>query len=268
MFQHTKYVLAAGAAAFTLAAAPAFAHFQMIIPSDEMVAQGDDRNVQLDLRFWHPLEGYGMNMVKPARFGVMVRGRAQTDLLGSLKPVKRKDADGKMRDAFQVDYTVSKPGDHVFYIEPKPYWEPSEDKFIVHYTKTVVNGLGMEVGWDKEVGLKAEIVPLTRPYGLWKGNVFQAQVKMNGKPVPYPEVEVETYDPDGRIHPPSDTMVTQVIKGDSNGVFTYAMPKAGWWGFAALMDGDTPMKHDGEDKDVEIGALIWIKAYDMDAYVK
>jgi len=86
--------------------------------------------------------------------------------------------------------------------------------------------------------------------------------------VPYPEVEVETYDPDGRIHPPSDTMITQVIKGDSNGVFTYAMPKAGWWGFAALMDGDTPMKHDGEDKDVEIGALIWIKAYDMDAYVK
>jgi cobalt/nickel transport protein len=269
MYTRNKTTLAAALAlGLTLAAAPAFAHFQMIIPSDDMVAQGDDRNIHLDVMFWHPLESYGMNMERPARFGVAVRGGAKTDLLGSLKPVKMKDGEGKMRDAFEVDYTVKKPGDHVFYIEPQPYWEPSEDSFIVHYTKVVVNGLGMEVGWDEPVGLKAEIIPLTRPYGLWKDNVFQARVVKDGKPVPYPEVEVETYDPKGTIHPPSDTMITQVIKGDQNGVFTYAMPRAGWWGFAALMAGDKPMKHDGENKDVEIGALIWVKAYDMDQYVK
>lgn len=269
MYTRTKTTLAAALAfGMSLAAAPAFAHFQMLIPSDDMVAQGEDRNIRLDVRFWHPLEGYGMNMAKPQTFGVKVRGRAGIDLRDALKPVQLKDREGHMRDAFTVDYTVKKPGDHVFYIEPQPYWEPSEDKFIVHYTKVVVNGLGMEVGWDEPVGMKAEIVPLTRPYGLWKGNVFQARVLKDGKPVPYPEVEVETYDPKGTIHPPSDTMITQVIKGDANGVFTYAMPRAGWWGFAALMDGDVPMQHDGEDKDVEIGALIWIKAYDMDAYVK
>ena len=267
MLKHTRSALAAVAATLTLAAAPAWAHFQMIIPSNEMVAQGDDRNIHLDVMFWHPLEGYGMNMAKPARFGVMLRGR-KTDLLGDLKPVKMKDGEGHMRDAFTLDYTVKKPGDHVFYIEPTPYWEPSEDKFIVHDTKVVVNGLGLEVGWQNEVGLKAEIVPLTRPYGLWKGNVFQGQVKMDGKPVPYPEVEVETYDPDKHIHPPSETMITQVIKGDQNGVFTYAFPKAGWWGFAALMEGETPIKHDGEDKPVEVGALIWVKSYDMGAYTK
>ena len=268
MFQHTKKALAAAAAMVTLAAAPAFAHFQMIIPSDDMVEQGEDRNINLDVMFWHPLEGHGMNMERPAQFGVAVRGGAKTDLLGTMKPVKMKDGEGEMRDAFKVPYTIKKPGDHVFYIEPKPYFEPSEDTFIVHYTKVVVNGLGMEVGWDEELGLKAEIVPLTRPYGLWKGNVFQGQVKMNGKPVPYPEVEVETYDPDGRIHPPSETMITQVVKGDQNGVFTYAMPRAGWWGFAALMEGDHTLKRDGKDYPIETGALIWIKAYDMDKYVK
>ena len=31
-------------------------------------------------------------------------------------------------------------------------------------------------------------------------------------------------------------MVTQTIKADPNGIFTYAAPKAGWWGFAALND--------------------------------
>jgi nickel transport protein len=267
MFHHTKKTLAAAAAAVALTAAPAFAHFQMIIPSDDMVAQGEDRNIHLDVMFWHPMEGYGMNMEKPVQFGVMVRGQ-KTDLLGTMKPAQRKDREGHMRDGFAVDYTVAKPGDHVFYIEPKPYWEPSEDHFIIHDTKVVVNGLGMEVGWDRPVGLKAEIVPLTRPYGLWKGNAFQGRVLVDGKPVAYPEVEVETYDPDAKIHPPSETMITQVIHGDQNGVFTYGIPRAGWWGFAALTEGDKPMKHEGKDYPVEVGALIWVKAYDMDGYVK
>jgi cobalt/nickel transport protein len=267
MLHHTKKALAVAAAAVALSAAPAFAHFQMIIPSDDMVTQEDDRTINLDVMFWHPIEGHGMNMAKPVKFGVMVRGK-KTDLLGAMKPVKMKDRDGQMRDAFKVGYTVAKPGDHVFYVEPQPYWEPSEDHFIVHYTKVVVNGLGMEVGWDQPVGLKAEIVPLTRPYGIWKGNVFRGQVLVDGKPVPNPEVEVETYDPEYRIHPPTDSMITQVVHGDQNGVFAYGIPRAGWWGFAALTEGDKPMKHEGKDFPVEVGALIWVKAYDMDAYVK
>ena len=32
----------------------------------------------------------------------------------------------------------------------------------------------------------------------------------------------------------SDPYVTQIVKADEKGVFTYAMPYAGWWGFAAL----------------------------------
>jgi cobalt/nickel transport protein len=257
-------VLAAAlACGLTLAAAPAWAHFQMIIPSDDMVQQGESRELNLDVKFWHPLEGHGMNMETPKQFGVMIRGR-KSDLLSTLKPARFKDATGAMRDGFKTTFNLVKPGDHVFYIVPKPYWEPSEDVFIVHYTKVVVNGLGLEVGWDQEVGLKAEIVPLTRPYGLWKNNVFQGQVKYKGKPVPGAEVEVEYYDPDGKVHPPADPMITQVVKADGEGVFTYAMPRAGWWGFAALMEGDTPMKHDGQEKGVEEGALIWVKTYDMD----
>ena len=42
------------------------------------------------------------------------------------------------------------------------------------------------------------------------------------------------------------------------------MPRAGWWGFAALVEGDTPMKApDGKSVPVEEGALIWVKATDM-----
>ena len=54
-------------------------------------------------------------------------------------------------------------------------------------------------------------------------------------------------------------MITQAVKADGNGVFTYAAPKAGWWGFAALNTADYQMDHDGEKKDVELGAVIWVK---------
>ena len=257
----TKTLAASAALAISMVAAPAFAHFQMIIPSDDMVTHEDSRTVDLDLRFWHPLEGVGMNMVKPVKFGALIGGNKKVDLLDALKPVKIKDRTGGQFDGFSAEFRMHR-GAHVFYVEPQPYWEPEEDSFIIHYTKVVNNRLSEE-GWDTPVGLKTEIVPLARPFGLWTNNVFQGQVLLDGKPVPFSEVEVEYYDTKGEVHPPTDSMVTQVIKADGNGIFTYGMPKGGWWGFAALNTSDTPMKFEGKDKDVELGAVIWVKTHDM-----
>jgi hypothetical protein len=81
----------------------------------------------------------------------------------------------------------------------------------------------------------------------------------DGKPVPYAEVEVEFYNRDKKAQAPTDYMVTQTIKADQNGVFTYAVPKAGWWGFAALNEADYNLKtKTGEEKGVELGAVIWV----------
>ncbi len=57
-------------------------------------------------------------------------------------------------------------------------------------------------------------------------------------------------------------MITQTIKADGNGVFTYAAPRSGWWGFAALNTSDKKMAHNGEQKDIELGAVIWVKFED------
>ena len=63
---------------------------------------------------------------------------------------------------------------------------------------------------------------------------------------------------------PNDAFITQVIKADANGTFTYAMPRAGWWGFAALLEGDETMASpEGKDAPVEQGALMWVKATEM-----
>jgi cobalt/nickel transport protein len=234
------------------------AHFQELIPATELVTAQSGNQLSLALTFTHPMEqGPVMTMGEPVRFGVQgPDGRA--DLKALLSPL---EIEGKR--AYRADYRVGKPGDYIFYIEPAPYWEPAEGVMIVHYTKVVVDAYGAGEGWDTDLGLPVEITPLVRPYGLWTGNLFRGVVNKDGKPVPYAEVEVEWRN-DGSFKPPADAFITQVIKADANGVFSYAMPRAGWWGFAALLEGDAPMKNpQGETVPVETGGLIWVRTRDM-----
>ena len=252
-----RFVVLATAFAFLPITAPA--HFQVLVPSTDIVTAEGDRTVNLDIIFTHPMEqGPVMEMGAPVQFGVLTGGKKH-DLKGRLR---EKKVDGKT--AFECSYKIKMPGDYVFYIEPAPYWEPAEGKMIIHYTKVVVDAMGAGEGWDATVGFPVEIEPLVRPYGLWTGNVFRGIVKKNAEPVPFAEIEVEYSNEGGKVKAPADAFVTQVIKADENGVFSYAMPRAGWWGFAALIDGDEKMKNpDGKLVGVELGALIWVKATDM-----
>ena len=235
---------------------PAFAHFQVILPGDAIVSQGESRKVSLDLQFTHPFEQYPMNMERPSSFGVLVRGQKK-DLLDSLEEY----APAEGLKAWKADYDIDRPGDHVFYVEPLPYWEPAEQAYIIHYTKTVVNAFGMEEGWDEKVGLRAEIIPLTRPYGLWEGNLFRGRVLVEGKPVKNADVEVEFFNRDKKRKAPADPFVTQVVRTDDLGVFAYSIPWAGWWGFAALTEApETMASPEGEEAPIELGAVIWVYA--------
>jgi len=239
---------------FSLILVPfAAAHFGMIIPSDSMVMQEDNRTLTLNLSFSHPFEGHGMELVKPQVFNVVRDGKT-TDLLPSLKKNVVMN-----QGAWSLDFSVKRPGAYAFCMEPVPYWEPAEDCFIVHYTKTVVAAYGGEEGWDSEIGLKTEIVPLSKPYGLYAGNIFQGIVKKDGQPVPFAEVEVEYYNENKKATAPTDYMVTQTLKADGNGIFSYAPPVAGWWGFAGLTTADEKKMHDGVEKNIELGAVIWVQ---------
>jgi cobalt/nickel transport protein len=229
------------------------AHFGMVIPSDSMVMQQDTRVIHVAVSFSHPMEQVGMDMEKPGRFGVVASGKEES-LVDALKETRVMG-----RKAWKVEYKIGRPGLYAFFLEPAPYWEPAEDCFIVHYTKTFVAALGGGEGWDEPLGLKTEIVPLTRPFGLYAGNTFQGVVLLNGKPVPHAKVEVEFDNREGKAKAPTDYMVAQVVKADKNGVFTFTVPRAGWWGFAALNPSDLKMKHNGADKEVELGAVIWVE---------
>ncbi len=231
----------------------ALAHFGMVIPTDNMIMQEDKKKIELDLSFSHPFEMVGMSLVKPHNFFV-VKDNKQLDLIDQLKETKIMG-----NQAWKTGYNIKRPGAYTFVMEPAPYWEPAEDCYIIHYTKSIVAAFGDDEGWDAELGLKTEIVPLSKPFGLYAGNLFQGIVKLDGKIVPFAEVEVEYYNKDKKAIAPSDYMITQTIKADKNGVFAYAAPVAGWWGFAALNTSDKTMMHGNEQKDIELGAVLWVK---------
>ncbi|GFH62239.1 MAG: Ni2+ ABC transporter Ni2+-binding protein NikK [Candidatus Desulfovibrio kirbyi] len=233
--------------------AQAGAHFGIVIPSSSTVTEKKDAALTLGIAFAHPMEQQGMDMDSPKAFGVILDGKNE-NLKPLLKPVTLMG-----HKAWQAVYTISKPGVYQFVVEPTPYFEPAEDTWIVHYTKTVVAAFGAEDGWDAPTGAKAEIVPLTRPFANYAGNVFQGQVLVDGKPVPNAAVEVEYYNDKGKRKAQNDYFVTQTVKTDGNGVFAFGVPWAGWWGFAALSESGEKLAWKGAMKPVEIGAVLWLE---------
>ncbi len=216
-----KRVLLGAVAAVVLASGRANAHFLVLLPNSDVIESDQGRNVVLEILFTHPMEqGPVMEMTRPRRFGMLAEGRLR-DLSEN---VRERKVDGKT--AYTATARLDRPGDYVFYLEPAPYWEPAEGKLIVHYAKVVVDYLGAEKGWDGMVGFPVEIEPLVRPYGLWTGNTFRGLVRKRGKAVPFATVEVEYYNQGKQVKAPNDAFVTQVVKADAGGAFSYTMPRA------------------------------------------
>ena len=249
------------AIAFSLmlfAAGSASAHFGMVIPSESNVMESEDATIALSLKFWHPFENKGMNLEKPTAFQVHANGQTE-NLLPTLAQKQEQEV-----TTWQSQYTVKRPGLYTFVMEPTPYFEPVEDCFIIHITKAYVSAFGGDDNWDEPLGLKAEITPLTDPNALYAGNLFQGRVLHNGKPVAGATVEVEWY-PGEQLQgdAPYENMVTQTVKADDAGVFSFVAPRAGWWGFAALLEDDQKITFEGEEKDVELGAVTWAYFYPL-----
>ncbi|AXX89595.1 hypothetical protein CKA55_06710 [Arcobacter suis] len=225
------------------------AHFLTFMSNTDNVSNPKQTKVDLDISFIHPFEQTGMIMEKPE---VFVNSKNNKLNLTQTTKLDHK--------AWSSSYDIKAPGVYKFFVQPQPYFEPAEEKFISHVPKLIVSSFGLEDGWDEPLGLKYEIIPMTKPFALYSGNLFQGKVLHDGKPAANTEVEVELYNEFG-LKAPSDAHITQVVKTDENGVFSFVMNHKGWWGFAALIE-EGELKHsDGKMYPIENGALIWVKAY-------
>lgn len=235
-----------------LGAGDGICHFGMIIPSYPMVMEKSLSKLSLDIAFAHPFGRQGMDMAKP-RSVIVSRDGQKVDLTAALTPMRYLD-----KDAWFCQFDIERPGVYQFAVIPEPYYEAAEDTFIIHYAKTIVGAFGSEDGWETPLGLPVEIVPLSRPFGNYAGNVFTGVVLKDGKAAANVVVEVENLNLEGKHVAPNPYFETQVVRTDANGAFNFAIPWTGWWGFAALVDGDEKIKKDENDKPVELGGIIWV----------
>jgi cobalt/nickel transport protein len=197
----------------------------------------------------------------------------RTDLTSSLRPIEWHGADSVSRayEAKLARPVTRSLGDYVFVLEPGPFYESNEDKYIQQFTKTLLNVGGVPGNWAEPIGLPAEIQPLDKPYANWTGGVFRGIVLAAGEPVPNAELEVEyvNYAPDlaqyrfaaePQVVLPQDSFGTMGIRANDRGEFTIGLPRAGWWGICALAVGpDT--EHEG--KPLSQDAVLWIQVKDM-----
>lgn len=258
-----------------------YAHFQMIYTEKMAVEATDNSKIDISLMFVHPFDGkHSMNMGKdinlsskaPLEFGYLHNGK-KVNLLKKLKAFKFQSKSNSSL-AYKTKVRLKRAGDYVFYVNPSPYYEKSEDAYIQQFTKVIVNRMGVSTDWQKMVMQPAEIMPLDRPYGLWENNVFRGIVKknINGKMVPAPNATIEIEYLNYKIKKGkfvkgpilknvSDVLATQIITTNKDGEFSYALPKSGWWGFAALGVGQKT-KYKG--KDLSQDAVIWVYASEID----
>ncbi len=258
-------------------AVPLSAHFQLLYTEEAALNGG--QATELLLLFTHPAHG-GPNMdmgVPEAFFVVSQRGEdadaVTTDLTEYLEPITWTSEQGSSQAyAASLPRAVTRSlGDYVFVLQPSPYYESGEDKYIQQFTKMMINIGGVPGNWAEPVGLPTEILALDKPYANWTGGVFRGIVLSAGRPVPNAELEVEyiSHAPDLSGHRfaaepdvvlPQSSFGTMSIRANAQGEFTIGLPKAGWWGVCALATGpDT--EHEG--KPLSQDAVIWVQAKDI-----
>lgn len=261
-----KKFVAPIAVASALLSTSAQAHFQLVYTSELLRERGGE--ITLKMPFTHPAaSGHVMTVDQPEAFYQIRKGQ-KTDLLDKIKPIQWRSAENT-GPAYEASVRLRGLGDNLFIMQPAPYLETSEDKYIQQFTKTIVNVGSLPTDWDADLGLAAEIVPLTKPYAIYEGGTFTGVVKADGKAVPYAEIEVEyvNYTPNldtnafaetATITPPAEAFITMTIFADANGTFTFGIPKAGQWGFAAL---DIGVKKEHKGKALSQDAVIWVQAH-------
>jgi cobalt/nickel transport protein len=280
----TRILLAVACLAGLAATAPA--HFTMLLPQTASAKKG--QAVTFTYQWGHPFEHQLSDAQAPESVIALGPDGKKTDLKKTLTKVTLPGTEGKKVTAYQFQFTPEQRGDYVFVLTTPPIWM-AEDEELVQDTVKVVLHVQAQKGWDGAVRPEAEFVPLTRPYGLRAGMVYQAQlrhwtvppVKLEPGQLPKPPdlkdlrnrllgplpgalVEIERYNATPPKEVPPDEFVTRAAKTDPNGVVTCTLPEAGWWCLASARDGGKK-ERGGKRYPLKQRSILWVYVDDKPA---
>jgi uncharacterized GH25 family protein len=260
--------------ALCVGAPPVSAHYNMLHPSAPSGKK--DEAVTFTYQWGHPFEHQLFEAPKPELLLVFSPDGKTENLTKKLEKVALPAGEGKTVAGYRFTFTPEQRGDYTFVLRTPPIFL-EEDAEFVQDTVKVVYHVQAQKGWDtentKEVGAFNGLaplgsIPLTRPYGLEPGLVFQTQilalVQPTGfggmaqvQPLPGATVEVERYNATPPKKLPPDEQITRVVKTDPSGVATCTLTDPGWWCVTASNDGGKA-KHDGKEYPLRRRATLWV----------
>lgn len=232
------------------------AHFNMLLPQSSTAKKGE--SLTLLYQWGHPFEHQLFDAPRPVSLLVLAPDGNQTELTASLKKTTRK-AGSKPVTAYQLRFTPEQRGDHVFVLETPPIWLEEDGEFLQDTVKCVLH-VQTQKGWDAVRRQEFEFVPLTRPYGLRPGMVFQAQIRGTGKEQAAPGgtlIEVEHYHAAPPRKLPPDEHITRTVRTDPNGVATTTLTEPGWWCLTASRLHGTQLR-EGKRYPVRQRCTLWV----------
>jgi uncharacterized GH25 family protein len=253
------------AALLAVAAAPAAAHYNMLL-LDKHSAKKDEA-VTLTYQWGHPFEHQLFDAPAPEELTVLAPDGKATDLTKSMEKITVPAAEGKKVRAYQLKFTPDQRGDYVFILKTPPIWMEEEEEFFQDTVKVVLH-VQAQKGWDASA--KEELAPLTRPYGLQPGMVFQVVasrgISVEGRRMSDPPVlqarktlvEVERYNATPPKELPPDEHITRTVNTDPSGVATCTLTDAGWWAITAIHRPWESRKRDGKDYPIKPRETLWV----------
>ncbi|HEX5270178.1 MAG TPA: DUF4198 domain-containing protein [Gemmataceae bacterium] len=235
----TRLLFPLAAALFAVSAGPVAAHYNMLLLDKHSVKK--DEEVTLTYQWGHPFEHQLFDAPAPEKLTVRAPDGEKTDLTKSLEKTTVPAAEGKKVTAYQLKFTPQQRGDYVFVLQTPPIWMEEEEEFFQDAVKVVLH-VQAQKGWDASV-VGVELTPLTRPYGLQPGMVFQVRDEGIAGDRGLTRrrealVEVEHYNAAPPKELPPDEQITRTAKTDANGVATCTLTDAGWWAITDLHDRD------------------------------
>ncbi len=190
--------------------------------------------------FWllfrsEPFQGLIYDLAPPKAYIVLPEGGKQPVALRRTKIFDY--AQGQKRYAWVAHFLPAGEGDYFLILETRPALVPGLKEVWQEYVKIPLH-VGKGEAWERHLSLPAEIVLLTRPYGLEEGSLLRGRLYFQGKPLPQALIQVVPYHgcylaaedlPHNNFGEVEASRMYQNLLTDENGLFAVVLSRKGWW---------------------------------------
>lgn len=222
-------------------------------------------NAEVDMliSLMRPREHAAQPMDMPQLFAVL-RHDAGTRFVNGTPQPERRDLLGDMEESLYLDtkawganVAIDQPGLYQFITETRPRLNAERQCFEQQYVKSILPVCGVEEGWERPAGLRLEILPLTRPFGLTAGSSFTGKALGPDGPLVNARVYMDRIRTEKKTGP-LPWQHDLEARTDANGQFTFIPGAPGWWCCVVEVPGQPLKGPDGQPTPLILGSVLWL----------